>query len=230
MTESASKAQPDETHPFASLWAKRLRALLALAVIGFGYAALLWITGAGTRDSSREDFILHDAPRPVVDIAFVDQAGTQQTISAYRGKVVLLNIWATWCAPCRREMPTLDRLQARLGSSNFEVVALSIDRVGSGAVQAFYDETGVRHLASYLDRSGKSQHDLGVFGIPTTLLIDRDGHEVVRLIGPAEWDAPTMITFLSGRIAGKTSMVPPKKQYPPVNRRGTWDLTIGLDK
>jgi thiol-disulfide isomerase/thioredoxin len=190
VTGPASEAQPHDTHPFAGRRAKRLRALLALAVIGFGYAALLWLTGAGTGDSSWEDFIVHDAPRPVVDIAFVDQADTQQTIPTFRGKVVLLNIWATWCAPCRREMPTLDRLQARLCSSDFEVVALSIDRVGSGAVRAFYDEIGVRHLASYLDRSGKSQHDLGVFGIPTMLLIDRDGREVARLIGPAEWTRP----------------------------------------
>ena len=230
MTEQASEAQSQGTRPLKSPWVKRARAILVLATIVAGYAILFWISGAKVGDSSWEDFVVHDAPRPVVDIAFVNQAGTSQNLSAFRGKFVLLNIWATWCAPCRREMPTLDRLQAQLGGPDFEVVALSIDRVGPNAVKAFYDEIGVRHLARYLDRSGKSQRDLGVFGIPTTLLINREGREIGRLVGPAEWDAPTMITFLRDRIAGKISTIPRKKQRPSGIRTGTWDLTIGLDK
>src|SRR3546814_2217971 len=103
--------------------------------------------------------------------------------------MILLNIWATWCGPCREEMPTLDRLQARLGGPDFEVVALSIDRAGIAVVSEFYDEIRVQHLAEYIDESAKAAGQLNAVGLPTTLLIDREGQEIGRQVGPAEWDA-----------------------------------------
>ncbi len=139
---------------------------------------------------------LHDAPRPLPDIAFSDEAGTPLTFNAYRGKVVLLNIWATWCGPCRIEMPTLDRLQAQLGSDRFEVVALSIDRAGAGAVRKFYDDNGIRHLVLVVDQTGRAIGDLNVLGLPATILVEPEGKEIGRLIGPAEWDTPEMLAFL----------------------------------
>ena len=98
-------------------------------------------------------------------------------------------------------MPTLDQLQKRLGSERFQVVALSIDRGGASAVQKFCAETGVRHLAFFIDPTGRAGAKLALIGLPGTLLIDPEGREVGRLIGPTEWDSPEMIAFLESQIS-----------------------------
>jgi thiol-disulfide isomerase/thioredoxin len=139
---------------------------------------------------------MHPAPRPLPEIQFENAQGEAMSLADFRGKVVLLNIWATWCAPCRREMPTLDRLQATLGGPDFQVVALSLDRKGLPVVQEFYAEFGLDTLPIYVDESGEVQRALSVLGLPTTLLLDRDGNEVARLLGPAEWDSPETVAFL----------------------------------
>ncbi|MBI2293683.1 MAG: TlpA family protein disulfide reductase, partial [Betaproteobacteria bacterium] len=101
-------------------------------------------------------FNIHPRPRVLPTIRFADAKGRAMTLQDFRGKFVLLNIWATWCVPCREEMPTLDRLQARLGGPGFEVVAVSIDRDGLPAVQEFYLQTGIEQLRVYLDKSGEA--------------------------------------------------------------------------
>src|SRR3546814_70278 len=126
-------------------------------------------------------------------VHFMDGSGKRLSLADFRGKLVLLNLWATWCGPCREEMPTLDRLQATLGGSDFEVVALSIDRAGMGVVDAFYAEIGVKSLARYIDESGKSAQQLNAVGLPTTLLLDREGREIARHVGPAAWETPEKI-------------------------------------
>jgi thiol-disulfide isomerase/thioredoxin len=145
-------------------------------------------------------FAVHESPRPLPDIHFENAQGEAMSLADFRGKVVLLNIWATWCAPCRREMPTLERLQADLGGADFEVVALSIDRKGLPVVKEFYEELGLQHLGMYVDASGKASRELSTLGVPTTLLIDREGNELGRLAGPAEWDSPEMMAFIRGHI------------------------------
>jgi len=144
--------------------------------------------------------ILHDVPREIPPLVFADDVGRQRTLEEFRGNVILLKVWATWCGPCRKEMPTLDRLQARLGGSQFQVIALSVDRGGPDAVRRFYAETGVRHFALFIDSAARAGLRLGLFGLPGTLLIDREGRERGRLIGPAEWDSPEMIAFLQSQI------------------------------
>ena len=151
-------------------------------------------TGAGF------SFPLLEKPRPLPELRFVDGEGRALTIADFRGRLVLLNIWATWCVPCRREMPTLDRLQAKLGGPDFEVLALSIDRQGLAVVKAFYEELGLEALRVYVDASTNTTSDLGIVGIPTTLLVDRKGDEIGRLVGPYEWDSPEMISFLGEQI------------------------------
>jgi len=116
---------------------------------------------------------------------------------------VVLNVWATWCVPCRKEMPTLDRLQARLGGKNFLVVALSLDRKGVEAVRGFYQEVGVENLAIYVDPSGQGSHALAIPGVPTTLLIDQEGREVARKMGEAEWDSPEMVSLVERTTHGQ---------------------------
>ena len=145
-------------------------------------------------------FNIHPQPRVLPTIRFADEKGHAMTLQDFRGKVVLLNLWATWCPPCREEMPTLDRLQARLGGPGFEVVAVSIDRDGLPAVQEFYLQTGIKQLRVYLDKSGEASANLGATGIPTTLLIDRESREIGRKIGPAEWDSPEVVTLIQGYL------------------------------
>lgn len=163
-------------------------------------ALLLYATSAAPQQAP-PNFIIHSVPKQVPDIPFADEQGHMLSLKEFRGKTVLLNIWATWCGPCRREMPTLDRLQARLGGERFQIVALSIDRGGPSAIQRFYAETGVRNLALFVDANGRAGSSLGLVGLPGTLLIDPEGREVARLIGPAEWDSPEMIAFLEAQIS-----------------------------
>ncbi len=138
-------------------------------------------------------FDLLDPPRPLPELRFVDGEGRPLTIADFRGKVILLNIWATWCIPCLREMPTLDRLQAKLGGPRFEVVVLSIDIGGIPVVEKFYRALKLDSLGIYVDKTLRVKRDLGIVGIPTTLLIDRQGREIGRLAGPAEWDSKEAI-------------------------------------
>ncbi len=137
--------------------------------------------------------IPYSSSRPLANVEFEDGQGKKRTLADFRGKVVLLNVWATWCGPCRKEMPTLDRLQQRLGSAEFEVVALSIDRGGQAAVKSFFDEIDIQRLAIYVDATAEAGTKLGMIGVPTTLLIDREGREIARYTGPAEWDRPEVI-------------------------------------
>lgn len=150
-------------------------------------------------------FPLHDEPRTVPPVTFRDGDDRERSLADFRGRVVLLNIWATWCVPCRREMPTLDRLQSELGGADFEVLALSIDRAGLPAVEAFYKEIGLEALGIYVDAAGKASRQLGIVGLPTTILIGRDGTELGRFVGPAEWDSPQMIGFLRQQVERRAS-------------------------
>lgn len=169
---------------------------------------------------------LHDTPQVMPGFRFEDGNGRSLTLADFAGKVVLLNIWATWCIPCREEMPTLDRLQAELGGPEFEVVALPIDRGGLEAVQEFFSEIGIERLAVYLDRSGKAANVLGAVGLPTTLLIDREGRELGRLVGPAEWDAPEMLDAIRGHLTSRTGAATPERRKRAA-RHETADKALG---
>ncbi len=150
-------------------------------------------------------FSLHATPRPVPALAFQNDSGKTVRLSDFRGKVVVLNVWATWCAPCREEMPTLDRLQAQLGGPKFEVVALSVDHDGSRGVQQFFRDIGVKYLRWYIDPTPRTLDELKVFGLPATLLIDPKGLELGRLLGATQWDSPEMVRFLRGMIERNTA-------------------------
>jgi thiol-disulfide isomerase/thioredoxin len=153
----------------------------------------------GSASDNQLELSVFDQPHALPEVRFQDDQDRDLTLGNFRGRVVVLNVWATWCVPCRKEMSTLDRLQARLGGKDFLVVALSIDRKGVEAVRGFYQEVGVENLAIYLDPSGRGSRGLGLPGVPTTLLIDQEGHEVARKMGEAEWDGPEMASWLSGR-------------------------------
>ena len=142
------------------------------------------------------------ADRPAVpDLAFKDSTGNQISLSKWQGRVVLLNLWATWCAPCRKEMPTLNEVQKQLGSKDFEVVALSVDRKGLEASTAFLKETKADALGLYIDETTTSLNMLQSLGLPVTLLIDRKGREIGRLLGPAEWNSAEAIALMKAALA-----------------------------
>lgn len=129
--------------------------------------------------------------KPVADLSFDGPAGEPTTLADFRGRTVLLNLWATWCAPCRHEMPALDQLQGELGGPGFEVVAVNIDTRNLDKPKAWLQENGIGRLRPYADPQGRVfqalQRSGQVVGLPTTLLIDPEGCEVAVLKGPADW-------------------------------------------
>lgn len=168
-------------------------------------------------DSSSSDafkFSFYDQPHALPEVHFVDGDDRSLSLQDFRGRLVLLNLWATWCVPCRKEMPALDRLEAKLGSPDFEVVALSIDRQGLGAVRPFFKELELKALRIYLDQSGKAAFALNAPGFPTTLLIDREGREAARKIGPAEWDSPEIESTIHGYITRKAATLGASRSRP----------------
>lgn len=148
-------------------------------------------------------FVVRKTPRDFANVKFRDGTGEKLSLKDWRGKIVLLNLWATWCAPCRHEMPGLDRLQGAMGGDNFEVVAVSIDRKGVAAAQGFLDEIKTKNLRLYIDKTAKISREAEAFGMPTTILINREGKELGRMIGPAEWDSNQAKALITAAIRGK---------------------------
>ena len=150
-------------------------------------------------------------PFRVPGLAFKDAEGRERTLADWHGRTVLLNLWATWCVPCRREMPALNTLEAKLGGPDFEVVAVNIDTRDPEKPLAFLKDAGVTRLAYYSDQSAKVFQDLKIagkaFGMPTTLLVDRAGCEIGAMAGPAEWSSDDGVKLVSAAIAADESRV-----------------------
>ena len=147
------------------------------------------------------NFVMRPASVAMPDLTFTDHDGKQLTLANFKGKTILLNVWATWCVPCRKEMPSLDRLHAILGGPDFEVVAMSSDMQGMDAIDQFYLESGITHLNKYIVQdANRSLDKLGLYGLPATFLIDRQGQNLGQIIGGAEWDTPEMTAFLNAII------------------------------
>ena len=186
-----------------------LAALGAAALVAGGVGTYLSLNRPGDAPATRAagagksdglPLKLHAAPRALPALAFADGHGRPLKLADFRGRTVLLNLWATWCPPCREEMPSLDRLQTALGGRDFEVVALSVDAGGAPVVERFYKETGVGRLAIYVDPAMRAPNELSAPGLPTTLLIDAQGREIGRHVGPARWDDPQSIRLISGHL------------------------------
>lgn len=184
----------------------RFRTALAFATVAV-IAAVLGAFYYGSQSSAPQPaatrgqpFARAATPKPVPELQFEDAAGRMRSLAEFKGKLVLLNLWATWCAPCREEMPALDRLQATLGGPRFEVLALSIDQQGAEVARKFFAEVGVKSLALYVDRSAQAAFKLGAVGLPSTLLVDARGQEIGRHVGPAQWDSPEIAESLRRRI------------------------------
>ena len=143
-----------------------------------------------------------EPPAPVEGIEIVDAAGKPRPLADWKGRVVLLNLWATWCAPCLLEMPALDKLKAALGGADFDVIALNIDRTPEKPLK-FVADNGIKRLEFLRDPTAKAFAHVKSQGMPTTLLIDRQGREIGRLVGPAEWDSPEAKALVQAAVAAK---------------------------
>jgi thiol-disulfide isomerase/thioredoxin len=150
----------------------------------------------GQKIGSVSNFVPAQKVGPVPVISFQDATGTTMTLDRFRGKIVVLNLWATWCTPCVAEMPMLDRLQERLKDRDVIVLALSLDRGGPSVIREFYGQSGIRHLEIFNDPDMRAQSAFQTVGLPTTIIIDRQGNERGRLVGPAEWDTPQAVDIV----------------------------------
>jgi len=178
-----------------------LRIALAVAAVAVvGIAAGVYVSYS---QKSAGPFGRLAAPKPIPELRFVDDAGRARSLADFRGKVVLLNVWATWCEPCREEMPALDRLQAKLGGERFQVLALSVDQQGAPLARKFYSEVGIKALPLYVDPTAKAAFVLDAPGLPATLLIDRNGREIGRHLGAVKWDAPEVLDRLQRAMAAE---------------------------
>jgi thiol-disulfide isomerase/thioredoxin len=213
MPEPASRQPRSFGRPLA-LAALAIVAASALALYGFGGGnkaeacaaspeTLAAIKAAATGEVA--GVVAPEAPRAVPSLTFKDAAGADVGLERFRGKVVLLNLWATWCAPCRKEMPALDRLQAERGGDDFEVVAVSLDIGSADKPKAFLREIGVEKLAFYADPTPKTFQSFRAVGrgsgLPTTLVLDRAGCEIAYLPGPAEWASPDALRLIDAALA-----------------------------
>lgn len=143
-----------------------------------------------------KDFITAEPAKPVPTFAITDLEGKDVTLDAFKGKVVVLNLWATWCVPCIKEMPSLERLSTRMKDKGVAVMSVSQDRGGMKQVGPFLDKHGLKALPIYLDPKGAVLKAIAGRGLPTTLVIDKEGREIGRLEGDAEWDGPHAIAII----------------------------------
>jgi thiol-disulfide isomerase/thioredoxin len=207
----------------------RRLALIAAAVVGGTMAGMAGVYGIGglTRNAGDSEctaavataaklaplahgevaaMALADKGLKLPDMSFRGGDGGDRHLSDWHGRTVLLNLWATWCIPCRQEMPALDALEAAVGNERFEVVAVNIDTRDSAKPQAWLKEVGVKTLAYYADPSGKVFQDLKLvgrgFGLPTTVLVDPQGCEIGTAAGPAEWASQDGMALVRAAMGG----------------------------
>ena len=187
-----------------------LAAIAAVAALGVAALTLiapnLTVEPGGSSQSAPLSPGLHlwDSARSLPDAGFTDGAGHQMGLSGYRGKVVLVNFWATWCEPCKLEMPSLLRLQQKLGDKDFAVVAISGDQAGAEAVEPFLKQNDLTALNILYDANLASANIWGVKGLPTTILLNREGQEIGRAEGGLAWDTPD----IEGQIEAKIKATP----------------------
>jgi len=184
----------------AVLFAALLAALAPLAAVQAASAQGL-LAAAGDTPSAPEgpfarNFTFSDPPVPAPSAAFQTLDGDAASLGDFKGKVVLVNFWATWCAPCVAEMPALERLHQALVDEGFAVLAISEDRGGAATVNPFLARLDLQFLPVYLDPKAALGRAFALKGLPTSFLIGRDGNVIAGLVGPAEWDSPAALEFM----------------------------------
>ena len=199
--------KPDKGNPVAPVPAGRLRLLIVLAA-AVALAAMFAFTWQGTqgpavRNGGLERLVVHDRPKPLPRIAAVDGSGKLRTLSEWKGKVLLVNFWATWCPPCRKEMPDIIALQEAYRDRDFRVIAISIDYQGYEKSWQFLRRFGGQGLILLWDADKSAFGAIGRPGLPVTLLVDRQGRERARLVGMAAWNSPAAHAIINRLLAEK---------------------------
>lgn len=184
---------------------KPTRLITAFLAAAFLLAAAMPAPFAGEppRSGGMEQFTLNDPALPAPETRFLDAAGKEVALADFKGRVLLVNFWATWCAPCVQELPSLDRLQASLGGKDFTVLAINEDRQGAAAATPFLEKHGIKSLAVHADRQMALARALGLRGMPSTYLVDRSGNIVGSLTGVAEWDSAEAKALIRHYIAAE---------------------------
>lgn len=155
---------------------------------------------ADLREGDMRKLAIHSEPMPSSDVPFVGGDGSEMTLAAYEGKHIVLNFWATWCAPCRAEMPHLAELQDAFEGENFEVVTIATGRNPRPAMEAFFTEIGVDNLPLHTDARQNLARSMGVLGLPVTVILDPEGNEIARLQGDADWKSDSAKAIIAALI------------------------------
>jgi thiol-disulfide isomerase/thioredoxin len=178
------------------------RRLLLAAVPAFFAAPALAKLGPDLATGTLAKFTLAKEPKPLPELAFTDAEDKPLKLADYKGKAVLLNFWATWCAPCVKEMPSLDKLQAEMGKDKFVVLPLSLDGPSKPKVAPFYADKKLANLGIYFDKGKKLMGALDISVLPTSVLVDAEGREIGRIEGDADWDKPEALALMKAAIPG----------------------------
>ncbi|MCF6444351.1 TlpA disulfide reductase family protein [Nereida sp. MMG025] len=157
---------------------------------------------AGLLDGSMKKLQFRSAPTPVSSVAFTSSEGAELTLQEYAGKYTVVNFWATWCAPCRKEMPMLSELQSEFGGDDFEVVTIATGRNNPMGIKSFFKEVGVGNLPRHQDAKQALARDMAVLGLPVTIIIDPSGREIARMTGDADWASPSAKDMIKTLLAG----------------------------
>jgi len=217
-------AEPNREAPRAPFFSRK-SAFAALVLASLALLLVLYVSGNGGKNTPVDPACLDTArtaarlqplargeiaalalassPRPLPELSFAAPGATAR-LADFKGRLVLFNLLATWCIPCRLEMPALDRLQAKLGSKDFAVVAVNVDTARLGRPKAFLEAIGAKNLALYTDAQGELLQGLKqtgkVLGLPTTILVGRDGCDLGTLAGPAQWDSRDALALLTAAL------------------------------
>ncbi len=156
---------------------------------------------AALRDGSMKKLVIHESPVATSDASFeLEDGGGTATLEDYRGKYVLVNFWATWCAPCRKEMPQINALQKEFGGEHFEVLTIATGRNSPEGIVRFFEEAGVDSLPRHQDPKQQLASQMGIFGLPITVILDPEGREIARLRGDAEWDSDSARAIIKALV------------------------------
>ncbi|ATI42973.1 redoxin [Pacificitalea manganoxidans] len=183
---------------------KRLIAAIVYTALGLGAIAAPGAVRAeadiatleALRDGTMKKLNFHTAPKPAIEGSFLDAGGTSHDMAELRGDVIVLNFWATWCAPCRKEMPMLSALQERFKDRGVRVVTMASGPNPVPAMQRFFEEIGVDNLPLYRDPRQGLSRQFAVLGLPATVILDAEGRELARMVGEADWDSDSAIAIL----------------------------------